>query len=54
MQYQALYIAGVDAKLDVCEAMWHVIQEDNWNIPEALIVHLKMAKFPNDHMRNEE
>ncbi|CAD7703815.1 unnamed protein product, partial [Ostreobium quekettii] len=49
-QYQAMDTAGVDVKLDVYEGMWHVFQSSHWNIPEALMARLKMAKFLNERM----
>eukprot|EP00803_Ostreobium_quekettii_P007567 evm.model.scf_1385.1 EVM.evm.TU.scf_1385.1 scf_1385:6271-9913(-) len=53
-QYQAMDTAGVDVKLDVYEGMWHVFQSSYWNIPEALMLRLNMAKFLNERMASEK
>lgn len=48
--YQAIEAAGVKAKLDVYEGMWHVFQVTNLDMPETKISFKKISKFVNEHL----
>lgn len=48
--YQAIEAAGVEAKLDVYEGMWHVFQIANLDMPESKASFKKIAVFVNRHL----
>lgn len=48
--YQAIEVAGVEAKLDVYEGMWHVFQIANLDMPESKASFKKIAVFVHRHL----
>lgn len=49
-QYQAIDQAGIPVKLDIYEGMWHVFQEIDYDLPEAIIARNKMKKFVQKYL----
>ena len=46
--YQAIEAAGIEAKLDVYEGMWHVFQQSP--MPETEVSYKKISTFVNRHL----
>lgn len=48
--YQAIEAAGVEAKLDVYEGMWHVFQVTNLDMPETIASFKKISAYVNGYL----
>ncbi|MFQ5972396.1 MAG: alpha/beta hydrolase, partial [Alphaproteobacteria bacterium] len=49
--YQALDLAGVTAKLDLFEGMWHVFQAFHSDLLESRLARQKMKRFLDAHVK---
>lgn len=49
-QYQAIDTAGIPAKLDLYEGMWHIFQVFNYDIPESKLARKKVKAFLAEHV----
>ncbi len=48
--YQALDQAGIEAKRDPYDGMWHVFPSFHWQLPESELARQKMAEFLRTHL----
>jgi epsilon-lactone hydrolase len=48
--YQALDTAGIPAKLDLYEGMWHIFQVFNHELPESKLARRKVRAFLEQHL----
>jgi acetyl esterase/lipase len=48
--YQALDTAGIPAKLDLYEGMWHIFQVFNYDLPESKLARRKVRAFLEEHL----
>lgn len=48
--YQALDSAGIPAKLDLYEGMWHIFQVFNYGLPESKLARKKVKAFLAQHV----